>query len=93
MDYKLKTVSTTLETPNNTEAESTCSRTVKRIVTIEQIQTGLSLTPRFPQNRGEAATTLENYGRATGAIPPAASRAAGAKNKMISYNRFLRRRT
>ena len=34
---------------------------------------------RFPQNRGEAATTLENYGRAAGAIPPAASRAAGAK--------------
>ena len=45
------------------------------------------------RNRGEAATTLENYGRAAGAIPTAASRAEGAKNKMISYNRYLRRRT
>ena len=76
MDYKIKTVSTALETPNNTEAESTCSSLHKRIVTTAQNMIGFCLTPRFPQNRGEAATTLENYGRAAGAIPPAASRAA-----------------
>ena len=97
-------MSATLETPNRTDADSTCTRTVKRIVTTAQIQTRVSLTTRFPQNRGEVATILENYGRAAGAIPPAASRAAGAipqaanraagaKNKMISYNRYLRRRT
>ena len=93
MDYKLKTVSTTLETPNNTEADSTCSSPHKTVVTIAQIQKQVLPDATKTRNRGEAATTLENYGRAAVAIPTAASRASVAKNKMINYNSYLHQRT
>ena len=66
-------------TPNRTDADSTSSRTVKRSpVYHKDSDTGFP-DPACSLNRGEAATTLENYGRAAGADLINSGRGAATK--------------
>ena len=65
-DVKLKTVFSAPGTPNRMDVDNTCSSPHKTVTTA-QLQIGFCQTPWVSRNRGEAATTLENYGRAAGA--------------------------